>query len=363
MEYKKFIPLNVSSKFAICGVPLRVDTYKTCSFGCKYCFANYRKIMEFEKELQIGNIDWLKKKLDKIYNKNIYNPETFLDMLLKEKITWHCGGMSDPFQPIENKLHITKQMIDEANKYENTILFSTKSDNVYGSNIRPDLHSFQLSITNIDNKVDIEPNIPTIENRYKFYKQLKQDGFKVGIRVQPFIPNVTSTDIIDMFHDADYFTIEGLKLVPQNKEHKEYLIKILKLNREDFTQMGLLNLKPQIRLELYKDFIDKLNKYNIPFSIADNDLHYISSGNCCCGDTLIKKSTNFNNTYLLKNNGLNYTLNDVKENLGCFEYCKCSQLFTSNRTEGCKTVGEFYEKRFNRKSSPFSPKFQYIENN
>ena len=363
MEYKKFIPLNVSSKFAICGVPLRVDTYKTCSFGCKYCFANYRKIMEFEKELQIGNIDWLKKKLDKIYNKNIYNPETFLDMLLKEKITWHCGGMSDPFQPIENKLHITKQMIDEANKYENTILFSTKSDNVYGSNIRPDLHSFQLSITNIDNKVDIEPNIPTIENRYKFYKQLKQDGFKVGIRVQPFIPNVTSTDIIDMFHDADYFTIEGLKLVPQNKEHKEYLIKILKLNREDFTQMGLLNLKPQIRLESYKDFIDKLNKYNIPFSIADNDLHYISSGNCCCGDTLIKKSTNFNNTYLLKNNGLNYTLNDVKENLGCFECCKCSQLFTSNRTEGCKTVGEFYEKRFDRKSSPFSPKFQYIENN
>lgn len=363
MEYKKFIPLNVSSKFAICGVPLRVDTYKTCSFGCKYCFANYRKIMEFEKELQIGNINWLRKKLDKVYNKNIYNPETFLDMLLKEKITWHCGGMSDPFQPIENKLHITKQMIDEANKYENTILFSTKSDNVYGANIKPDLHSFQLSVTNINNRVDIEPNIPTIENRYKFYKQLKQDGFKVGIRVQPFIPNVTSTDIIDMFHDADYFTIEGLKLVPQNKEHKEYLLKTLKLNREDFTQMGLLNLKPKIRLELYKDFINKLKQYKIPFSIADNDLHYISSGNCCCGDILIKKSTKFNNTYMLKNYGLNYSLDNLKDNLGCFDCCKCSQLFTSNRTEGCKTVGEFYEKRFDRKSSPFSPKFQYIENN
>ena len=49
MEYKKFTPLNVSSKFAICGLPLRVDTYKTCSFNCKYCFSNNRKIMEFEK--------------------------------------------------------------------------------------------------------------------------------------------------------------------------------------------------------------------------------------------------------------------------------------------------------------------------
>lgn len=50
MEYKKFNPLNVSSKFAICGLPLRADTYKTCSFGCKYCFANCRVIMEFEKK-------------------------------------------------------------------------------------------------------------------------------------------------------------------------------------------------------------------------------------------------------------------------------------------------------------------------
>lgn len=85
IKFKRFTPLNVSSKFAICGLPLRADTYKTCSFGCKYCFANYRKVMEFEKELQIGNIEWLEKKLDKIYNKNIYNKETFLDMLLKEK--------------------------------------------------------------------------------------------------------------------------------------------------------------------------------------------------------------------------------------------------------------------------------------
>lgn len=360
IKFKRFTPLNVSSKFAICGLPLRADTYKTCSFGCKYCFANYRKVMEFEKELQIGNIEWLEKKLDKIYNKNIYNKETFLDMLLKEKITWHCGGMSDPFQPIENKLHITKQMIDVANKYNNSILFSTKSDTVYNANIKSDLHSFQLSITNINNRIDLEPNVPDIKKRYEFFKDLKADGFKVGIRIQPFIPNVTTIDIIDMFKEADYFTIEGLKLVPQNKEHKEYLLKLLNIDRKDFTQMGLLNLKPKYRIKMYKDFISKLKDYKIPFSIADNDLHYISSGKCCCGDTLIKKSTNFNNTALLKDKGLNYTLDDVKEKLGRFGCCKASQLFTSNRTEGCKTVEEFYDKRFDRKSSPFSPKFLYL---
>lgn len=361
MNLKKFTPLSVSSKFAICGIPLRVDTYKTCSFGCKYCFSNCRVIMEFEKQLQVANLQWLEKKLDKVYNKGLYNSEMFLDVLLNDKITWHCGGMSDPFQPIENKLNITSDMINITNKHDVSILFSTKSDTVYNANIRPDLHTFQLSVTNIDNRKDIEPNVPNIEKRIKFYKDLKSDGFKVGIRVQPFMSNITTIDIIETFKDADYFTIEGIKIVPQNKEHKEEILRFLNIDRDNFTQMGLLNLKPEFRIKMYEDFINKLREYNIPFSIADNDLHYISSGKCCCGDPLIKKSTTFNNTYLLNQKGLNYTLDDVKEGLGDCANCKCSQLFTSNRTEGCKTVEEFFNKRFDRASSPFSPKFQYIK--
>ncbi|MBU3135044.1 hypothetical protein KPL39_02055 [Clostridium gasigenes] len=361
MEYKKFTQLAVSSKFAICGIPLRVDTYKTCSFGCKYCFSNCRKIMEFEKTLQVGNMKWLEKKMDKVHNKGIYNSETFLDTLIKNKVTWHCGGMSDPFQPCENTLGITKQLIDISNEYNQSVLFSTKGNSVYGANINPNLHTFQLSITNIDDRIDLEPNVPSIESRYKFYRELKDNGFKVGIRMQPFIPNITNVEIIDMFKDADNFTIEGIKLVPQNKEHKDEVLKITGLNKDDFTQMGLLNLKPEIRIKLYDEFINKLKEYNIPYSIADNDLHYIGTNKCCCGDRLVSKTTNFNNTNLLTSVGMDYRLEDIKNNLEDYNDCKACQLFTSNRTEGCKTVGEFYDKRFDRASSPFSPKFQWVE--
>lgn len=361
MDYKKFNMLNVSSKFAICGLPVRVDTYKTCSFQCKYCFANNRKIMEFEKSLQVGNVNLLNKRLDKIFNKQDFKEIDLLDNLIAQKITWHCGGMSDPFQPIESSLNITKDMIDITNQYGISILFSTKSDSVYNANINPDLHTFQMSVTNIDNRRDVEPNVPSIDKRIELYRNLKKEGFKVGIRVQPFMPNITKDEIVDVFHDADYFTLEGIKLVPQNKENKEEMLELLKINREDFTQMGLLNLKPTIRLKMYEPFISKLNNYNIPFSIADNDLHYISSGTCCCGDPLIKKSSDFNSTAMLYNYGLDYTLDDVKDCLGCIGKCKANHLFTSNRQEGCVTVEEFYDKRFDRKSSPFSPKFLYIE--
>ena len=355
----KFIPLNVSSKFAICGLPIRVDTYKTCSFGCRYCFANYRKIMEFEKKLQIANLDWLKRKLHKIFIDKNVNKTNFLEVLISDGITWHCGGMSDPFQPIESKLKITSKMLEITNKYDISILFSTKTDNVYDwTNLKPELHTFQLSVTNLDDRKDIEPNVAPISERIRFFKELKSRGFKVGIRIQPFIPNISTDKIIDVFKEADYFSIEGLKLVPQNKEQVEYLTKLLNLSKSDFTQMGLLNLKPEIRLKLYKSAIDKLEEYNIPYSIADNDLHYMSKSKCCCGEPLVKKSTDFNNTALFFKNK-NYGLDDIKQCLGDCGNCKANHLFTSNRQEGCINVLDFYEKRFDRPSSPFSKKFMY----
>lgn len=356
---KQFEALNVSSKFAICGLPIRVDTYKNCTFGCAYCFSNNRKICEFEKTFQIANLQSIEKRLDRIFNKQKYDNTNFLDSLIADGITWHCGGMSDPFQPIEGRYHITKKMIDICNEYGISILFSTKSDDLHSANIRPDLHTFQFSISNVDNRKDIERNVPDIEKRYQLFRQLKNDGFRVGIRIQPFIPNITSLEIVKMFEDADQFTLEGLKLVPQNKEHKEEVLDVVGMSQDSFTQKGLLNLKPEIRLKMYEPFIEYFETHNIPYSIADNDMHHMGTNMCCCGDRLVKKSTSFNNTAMCQKYGKCYAKEQVDEEL--FESgirdCKCNHLFTSNRQEGCTTVQEFYDKRFYRKSSPFSPDF------
>lgn len=355
MDYKKFNILSVSSKFGICGLPLRADTYKTCTFGCKYCFSNNRKIMEFDKVLQIGNISQLQKTLNRIFVKKEINETNFLDKLIANRITWHVGGMSDPFQPCEKHHQITKQMVELCNEYDIHMLFSTKSDTYYDTPLDPKLHSFQLSFSGIDNK-DIEPNVPSFEDRYKFYKELKEKGFKVGIRVQPFIPGVTTVELVEKFKDADHFVIEGIKLVPQNKENVSEILELTKLSKEDFTMMGLLNLKVDVRLNSYKEFIEKLEEYKLSYSIADNDLHHLGNNMCCCGDCLIEKSTTFNNTFLTHQYG-DYTLEDVISECGEYNDCKANHLFTSNRQNGCVTVKDFFEKRFDSKMSPMSPLF------
>ena len=137
--------------------------------------------------------------------------------------------------------------------------------------------------------------------------------------------------------------------MPQNKEQVDYLTKLLGISKNDFIQMGMLNLKPKI---------DKLEKYNLPYSVADNDLHFMSKTKCCCGEPLVKKSTDFNNTALFFRNK-SYSLVDVKDSLGKYGCCKANHLFTSNRQDSCTTVLDFFEKRFNRQTSPFSKKFMY----
>lgn len=124
MQVEKFDGLNISSKFAICGLPIRLDSYKTCSFGCKYCFSNARKVMGFRKELQIANVSSIENRLERIYKSG--KCVSFLDVMIQNGITWHCGGMSDPFQPIEKELGVTRDILDVTNKYGIHILFSTK---------------------------------------------------------------------------------------------------------------------------------------------------------------------------------------------------------------------------------------------
>ena len=49
----------------------------------------------------------VKKKLFKIFDKGEIDYRNFLDVLISNRITWHGGGMSDPFQPAEKKFNVT----------------------------------------------------------------------------------------------------------------------------------------------------------------------------------------------------------------------------------------------------------------
>lgn len=314
---RTFTMLAASSKLAICGLPLRVDSYRSCSFGCAYCFANGRTIMPTSDTLQLGNLEGLRKRVERV---EAMGPRegSLVETLMALSIDWHCGGMSDPFQPCEDEHHITRGLCDLTREHGIHVLFSTKTDDLRGciDHLDPELHTFQLSVTNVDDRRDLEPNVPSFESRRRLYDTLKSHGFRVGIRIQPFVPFVSDERIVSAFDDADHFTIEGLKLVPQNREQMEHVLSMTGLKSSDFTQMGLLNLRPEIRKRIYAPLIASLEYHAIPYSIADNDMHDVSMSRCCCGDALVHKSSGFDSTAMCFEHGPNYTLDDVMCALG-----------------------------------------------
>lgn len=86
---KKFASLSISSKFAICGLPIRFDAYRTCYFGCRYCFSENRIVGKHDAELCVADIPALERRLARVYDDKDIEPTNFMDALLTSRVTWH----------------------------------------------------------------------------------------------------------------------------------------------------------------------------------------------------------------------------------------------------------------------------------
>ena len=351
---KSFNPLWISIKFPVCNVPFNLDSYKHCSFDCVYCFSKNRGLINTDKIGYKPNLKWLHNKLIKVFDDGDADPSNFIDMLLKNNITMKGGVSSDCFQPREENDKQTKSVVELCNEYDRTILFNTKGDNLYDVPVTPKLHSFQLSVSNVYDLREFEPNVPEIKNRVKFYDELKDEGFKVNIRIQPLIPNVSDFNIMECFPDADHYSLGCLYLQHRNKESVEKVLEVSGMTLEDFTTSGSMRIKPEIREHYYQKFGQYLDEIGVTWNVSDPYMHR-GTDKCCCGDKVVPHPLPFSNMTLIKKYGWDYTLENVYDELGDFADCNCSSLFTSNRREGLHTVKEYYGKRFNRKKSPFSP--------
>ena len=84
-------PIGMTQQFRFCGNPFRVDLYKGCDFGCKYCFANSnmangRGGLCEAKFTQIENL--FIKAFEEDEETNNLTVE-----LLRHKVPLHCGGI------------------------------------------------------------------------------------------------------------------------------------------------------------------------------------------------------------------------------------------------------------------------------
>lgn len=323
-------PIALTQQFRHCGNAFRIDTYKGCNFGCKYCFATTRG-GNINKDWSVADIEQIKKIFYKALETDKESKNIVIEML-RHKVPLHLGGMADPFQSREKEYKITYKLLELTKQYNYPMMISTKTahlDNEYFDILDPNIHAFQVSLMSMNEDFirKFELNTPTPKERKAFVQLLKDKNFWVSIRIQPLI-NIEEgkSVILQCGNIVDFITIEHIKIGNDNSNKIE-MFKSMNLNPSDFVSVGR---EYEFKEEIKRKNIEYLKQFcKCPIGCGDNEIHELGDTLNCCGIDTINE--NFNNW--IKYNSM--YINKTNDKTQWFPKCSCHNCFNSE----CKKQG------------------------
>jgi DNA repair photolyase len=179
------------------GFSASINPYRGCEHGCIYCYARpahaYMGLspgLDFESKLFFK--PEAAKLLEKELSKRSYKPEFI-----------HIGGNTDPYQPQERKLRITRGIIEVLVRFRHPFSLITKSAlvvrdvDLLAEAAAMDLARVAVSITTLDRKLarSMEPRAATPEKRIDAVRRLTAAGVPVTVMFAPCIPGLNDHEM------------------------------------------------------------------------------------------------------------------------------------------------------------------------
>nr|WP_205911117.1 radical SAM protein [Clostridium sporogenes] len=171
------------------GINYNMNIYKGCSHGCIYCDSR-------SECYGVENFDKVRAKKDAI--------QIITNELRKKrkKGVIGTGAMSDPYNPFEKEMMITREALKEINNFNFGIAIATKSDLVLRDiDILKKIKShsptlIKITITTFDDGLckRIEPNVCVTSKRFKAIKELSNNGIFTGILLMPILPFINDNE-------------------------------------------------------------------------------------------------------------------------------------------------------------------------
>ena len=289
--------MQLTSQFKFCPMAFRVDMYRGCDFGCRYCFANMNAFHEIGTGLSIwrhADIEHVKK-MFKLALETDKESKSVIVELLRNRVPIHCGGMSDPFQGREKEMGLTKELLKLSKHYEYPIVFSTKTNCLpskeYFDLLDPKLHAFQVSIMGWTPEYirKWERNTTTAQERAEFVMLLRHDyDMWCSVRIQPIINKWEAVALMIALSDTpSYYSIEHLHVIADSWAGQEALLEHCKGSKSFIQRGGLTEVKTVVKRQNAELLIKVANSFGVKVGVADNDLHAMSQSRCCCGTDTI----------------------------------------------------------------------------
>src|SRR5688572_5081905 len=179
------------------GFEASVNPYRGCEHGCIYCYARptheylgFSAGLDFETKIMVK--EDAPALLREELNKKSWEPKTIA-----------ISGVTDPYQPIERKLGITRGCIAVLAELRNPVGVITKNHLVTrDADLLAEMSEWNgtrvfLSVTSLDPNVHrtMEPRTSTPELRLDAIRTLSAAGVPVGVMVAPVVPGLTDHEM------------------------------------------------------------------------------------------------------------------------------------------------------------------------
>ena len=174
-----------------------INPYRGCEHGCIYCFARpthaYLGLspgLDFETRL------FSKPDAPALLKAELRKPGYRCDVVA-------LGSNTDPYQPIERRLGITRALLEVLAEHRHPVGVVTKSDlvlrdrDLLAAMAKDRLARVMFSLATLDRRLArrMEPRAPTPERRLEAIGALRAAGVPVGVLVSPVVPGLTESEL------------------------------------------------------------------------------------------------------------------------------------------------------------------------
>jgi DNA repair photolyase len=179
------------------GFDASVNPYRGCEHGCAYCYARpYHEYLGFSAGLDFETKILVKERAAELLRRKLASPKWV-------PRTVSLSGVTDPYQPVEKYLKLTRACIAVLADYGNPVNIVTKNHlitrdaDLLSGLARRGAASAMISFStlNADLSRVLEPRTPTPERRLDAIRTLAEAGIPVGAFVAPVIPGLTDHEV------------------------------------------------------------------------------------------------------------------------------------------------------------------------
>jgi DNA repair photolyase len=179
------------------GFDASINPYRGCSHGCVYCYSRpTHEYLGLSAGLDFESRILVKQDAPELLRSELSSPRW-------RPVVLSMSGVTDPYQPVEKRLRITRRCLEVLAEFRNPVAVVTKNHLVTRDIdhlcelARHDAAAVAISLTTLDDDLRrvMEPRTSRPVRRLAAIKALSEAGIPVGVMTAPVIPGLNDHEL------------------------------------------------------------------------------------------------------------------------------------------------------------------------